>query len=371
MKYAWAFLLAAAPLLAQGTAVGADSIRGAALFTSLACVQCHGMNGAGGSMAPDLGLMADRNFTPASLAATMWNHAPAMWSAMQAANVARPDVDEQAAADLFAFFYSTRFFEKPGDAARGKRIFTDRGCAGCHGLDTQLQPGVPSVSEWGELNRPFALGEAMWNHMPHMIAAMQAKRIAWPMLSGQDLDDLLVYLRNLPATRQLTHEFIVTSGTKGKQLFQEKGCRRCHDSDNSFAGRIRGRTLTDIAAEMWNHGPRMAATNVPPAAFQSGEMRELLSYIWARQFFEDSRDPQRGRHVFVAKHCAGCHETGAAPPLPVAGHIYSAASMIAALWRHGPAMLERMKSRGVAWPRLDAADMSGLIAYLNRSQKRN
>jgi hypothetical protein len=44
--------------------------------------------------------------------------------------------------------------------------------------------------------------------------------------------------------------------------------------------------------------------------------------------------------------------------------------MIAALWHHGPAMLDRMKSQGIAWPRLNAADMSGLIAYLNRSQKK-
>ena len=44
-------------------------------------------------------------------------------------------------------------------------------------------------------------------------------------------------------------------------------------------------------------------------------------------------------------------------------------SMIAVLWHHGPAMLDRMKARGVAWPRLDAADMSGLIAFLNSSKK--
>ena len=38
------------------------------------------------------------------------------------------------AADLFAYFYSARFFEKPGDAARGKRAFAVRGCSNCHGL---------------------------------------------------------------------------------------------------------------------------------------------------------------------------------------------------------------------------------------------
>ncbi len=96
---------------------------------------------------------------------------------------------------------------------------------------------------------------------------------------------------------------------------------------------------------MWDHGPRMAAAGAPPAVFNPGEMRELLSYIWARQFFEDAGDPARGRRVFTAKRCAECHETGAAPKLPAAGGAYSAPAMIAALWRHGPAMLDRMKAQ--------------------------
>ena len=42
--------------------------------------------------------------------------------------------------------------------------------------------------------------------------------------------------------------------------------------------------------------------------------------------------------------------------------------MVSALWHYGPEMLDRMKARGIAWPRLDAADMSGLIAFLNSNQ---
>ena len=53
----------------------------------------------------------------------MWNHAPAMWAAMRARERQAGDLNEQAAGDLFAYFYSARFFEKPGDAARGKRLF--------------------------------------------------------------------------------------------------------------------------------------------------------------------------------------------------------------------------------------------------------
>jgi hypothetical protein len=46
--------------------IAADSTRGAYLFETLSCVQCHSINGIGGTMAPDLGRKVDRNFTPAT-----------------------------------------------------------------------------------------------------------------------------------------------------------------------------------------------------------------------------------------------------------------------------------------------------------------
>ena len=122
-------------MVGRGASYIADSARGRELFGSLSCVQCHSVNGNGSSRGPDLGRIVDRGFTPATLAATMWNHAPAMWAAMNKQGVRAGDLNEQAAADLFAYFYSTRFFETPGDAARGKRAFNVRGCSNCHGLN--------------------------------------------------------------------------------------------------------------------------------------------------------------------------------------------------------------------------------------------
>ena len=39
--------------------------------------------------------------------------------------------------------------------------------------------------------------------------------------------------------------------------------------------------------------------------------------------------------------------------------------LVAALWRHGPAMLERMHSQNIRWPRFETREISDLIAYLN------
>ena len=172
----------------HAASVPADSARGAQLFESLACVQCHSINGKGGTVGPDLGRSIDRDFTPASLAATMWNHAPTMWAAMRARNIGAGDLNEQAAADLFAYFYSVRFFEKPGDAGRGKRLFSSKHCSECHGL-----------TEWQSTGQPMALVNALWNHAATMRQEFANKKLGWPELNAQDLTDMLVYLRNLPS----------------------------------------------------------------------------------------------------------------------------------------------------------------------------
>jgi cytochrome c len=359
-------IFVASVMAAHAAVVAADSERGAALFESLNCVRCHSVNGKGGRIGTDLGRLADRNFTPASLAATMWNHAPTMWGAMRASDIRAGDLDEQAAADLFAYFYSARFFELPGDAARGKRVL-EQDCARCHGLKSATEPGIAPVMEWKCVNTPFELVERMWNHLPRMQAVAAAKRTTLPQLSGQDLVDLLVYVRHLPQSRESEPGFQTTSGTDGPSLFKSKGCEGCHKTGSALAARIRGRTLTEIGAAMWNHGPAMRAAGAPSAHFESGEMRELLSYLWAKQFFEGSGDATRGSHVFSNKGCAGCHSNSAsgAPGLVPGQRQFSGASMVSALWHHGPAMLEAMKKQGKPWPRFEGLEMADLIAYLN------
>jgi cytochrome c2 len=356
----------------EAATIAADSTRGAELFETLSCVQCHSINGKGGTLGPDLGRRVDRNFTPATLAATMWNHAPAMWSSMHERDIRAGDLDEQAAADLFGYFYATRFFEKPGDAGRGKRAFAGLGCASCHGLSDAIRPLVKPVNQWEVLTDPVALAEVMWNHRTRMLEEAGANRIRWPELSAQDLGDVLVYLRNLPSPPSKPAVFRIGAGNDGAAVFTSKGCSGCHQLGSALASRIKGETLTEIAAAMWNHAPKMAAAGAKPVKLEAGEMRELLSYLWAKQFFEDSGDPASGRRVFAAKRCAACHEdqsTGA-PKLTGAGRSFNGAAMVSVLWHHGPRMFDQMKSKGISWPRFERSQMSDLIAFLNSRNRR-
>jgi mono/diheme cytochrome c family protein len=342
----------------------ADSVRGRQLFETLSCVQCHSVNGKGGSVGPDLGRMVDRGFTPASLAATMWNHAPKMWAAMRQQGVRAGVLNEKDAANLFAYFYSARFFEAPGDAARGKRAFASRGCSNCHGIKEGLLPRVKPVSQWESLGDPVALTEAMWNHAPTMLAETRLKQEPWPALTAQDLSDILVYLRNLPFPPSKPPVFQIGSDADGEAVFKARGCAGCHPSVADLSARTQGKTLTEVAAAMWNHEPILSKAGATPTRFAPDEMRDLLGYLWAQQFFQDAGSAAAGRRVFTSKRCASCHDEAAKAP-KLSGRGFNGASMVSALWRHGPSMLSQMQKDRVQWPRFEGSQMADLIAYLN------
>jgi len=345
-----------------------DSQRGERLFQSEGCVQCHSIDGKGGKTAPDLGKRIDRNYTPALLVSVMWNHAPTMWAAMDRQGIRTSVIDEQGAADLFAYFYAVRFFEKPGDAARGKRLFSAKHCSDCHGIYGSKSEDAKPVIKWESLGHPILLAEAMWNHAANMRQAFADQKLAWPEITGQDLSDMLVYLRNLPVTRQLGARLATGEGENGQALFESKGCAQCHTGKLELTSRLKGKTLTDIAADMWDHAPKMAQ---PPPKLALGEMRQIVSYLWAEAILHDSGASADGKKVFAAKSCAVCHNdpSSGAPSLSDRRGGFSTISMIATLWRHGPRMLKEMEARRVAWPKFTARQMSDLIAYLNAGRQ--
>ncbi len=365
----WMLRAAGVGLLVAWSAPAADELtgdahRGEQLFQTERCVECHSIKGRGGRLAPDLGRYIDRDFTPTVMASLLWNHAPQMWQAMRKQGIAKATLSPDSAADLFAYFIAARYFERPGDAARGKQIFTARHCADCHGITASNAAGAPPVAKWESLADPVVMVQQMWNHGPQMREAYAQRKLRWSPLTSQELRDVLVYLQGLPENRALVTAFAFPPSQPGAALFQSKGCVECHKGKLALENRLRDQNLTDIAVDMWNHQPNMKQ---PPPSFSQEEMRQLLGYVWIRQYLRGSGDADRGRKVFADKSCATCHNdpTSGAPPLAKGADAYSAVSMISALWDHGPRMLELMNTKHIMWPRFTAGQMADLIAYLN------
>ncbi len=338
-----------------------DARRGERLFETEQCVQCHSVRGHGGTIAPDLTKRVDRDYTPAVMASLMWNHAPDMWSAMKKQGIEKGTMTTEAAADLFAYFVSARYFEKPGDAGRGKQTFTAKHCAECHGITSSNASGAPPVAKWESLGDPIILAQQMWNHGPRMREAFAQKHLKFTPLTAQELTDMLVYLQNLPETKTLAANFEFPPSEGGEALVKSKGCLDCHAGGWS---KFHNQTITDITVAMWNHQSNMRQ---PPPIFTEGEMREIIGYIWSRQYFRGDGSAERGKKVFAEKNCSTCHNdpSSGAPKLGKGKDAYSNITMVAALWEHGPRMLDSMTQKKLAWPRFSAGQMSDLIAYLN------
>jgi cytochrome c len=377
-------LFAAAVLMLAGTArpqveiVPGSAFRGKDIFSAKGCINCHSIDGVGGTSAPDLARRSARIYSPDLLASVMWNHGPEMWARIEASGRNVPTFTAQEAADLFSYFYSTLYFSVPGDAARGRTVFIDKNCAGCHAIDgTERGETVgPPVSSWARVRDPILWSERMWNHSEQMYAQMQSAGIDWPTLSTQQMVDLLIYLRNLPDTGSEQANFQPGEPELGRAIFTSN-CERCHSFGQSLPGRVDllngagPKTLTGYAAEMWNHAPlmrqRAGAEGLPQ--LEDGAMSDLVGYLFAQRYFSERGDIAAGARVYEAKGCIVCHEqqqaqTGA-PDLKQGSERYSPITLTRALWTHGPQMLRALDQRGLGWPVFEGHEMTDLIAYLN------
>jgi mono/diheme cytochrome c family protein len=365
------FLLLAAPLWSQQPG---DAWRGAQLLRESRCTVCHAIEGAGGGKAPDLARATTRSYTPATMAALLWNHGPAMWRALQQQGIQPAALSAEQMQDVYAYFYALRYFDPPGDAGRGKQVFTEKHCYRCHALTATAESAGPPVSRWKMLADPVMWVRQMWNHAGAMSAQMEREGIAWPQFSVREMADLIVYTRNLPGLTLPPLSLRLGTAASGARVFELKNCAQCHTAGGSESGKIdllaaarREQTLSGLAVAMWNHRPLMEAAararKVELLPLEAEEMADLLAYLFDRGYFQSAGDARRGARVFRAKNCSTCHQQGGEAPELAGRGPFPATAFAAAVWQHGPAMLERMGQRGSSWPTLTERDVADLIAF--------
>ena len=338
-------LVSAATCAARRLPLG-DAERGREVFRTQRCGDCHGVNREGGTTAPDLAEVIDRGFTPSDMAALLWNHSPVMWRALEQRGIARPELSRQQVADLFVYFYAARYFERPGNARRGERVFRSDKCGQCH-ANGDLQ-------SWRSLDHPVLLAHKMWRHPRSEILSHR---------TAQDLADMLVYLRSSAGTPDRT-SFIPGSPEEGRRLFARARCDDCHAGSRALEGRPTRYTLNDFAAAFWNH-PQPLPPEASPLSRE--EMRRLAGYLLSIQFLDEHGDAGAGKQLFKKRGCVNCHEnpSGQTPSRSDMAGSMTSYDLMAAIWKHGPAMNAAMRQKNISWPRLSGPEMADLGAYLH------
>jgi mono/diheme cytochrome c family protein len=372
----WPVLAAAQPLFSPTQ----DPIAGSRVFGTKGCVKCHAVNGAGGRVGPDLGRIArPRSFY--DLATAMWNHAPRMARRMAELGVARPQLDARETGDLVAFLFTLDYFDPPGNAEAGQRLFNEKRCVVCHqvgGTGGVVGPSLDALKQYGS---PIYLATAMWNHGPQMAEVMKARGIARPTFKDADLRDLIAYINAASPVLPQGPLYVLPGRTvQGRVLFAQKRCIECH-AVGAQGGRIapdlaeRGlhRSLSQFVAAMWNKAPAMTDAMkeraVPVPQLKPEEMADIVAYLYSVGYFSQAGDPKKGAEVAAAKGCLGCHglygERGkVASDLARARGLDSPGAVLAALWNHAFVKDPRPAGARTPWPELRAEEMADLVAYL-------
>lgn len=359
-----------------------DAKAGMQLFFDKGCGRCHSVLGQGGRSAPDLARAPGGHLSAAELLAGMWNHAPAMWEKMQLEGVRVPAFKQSEMGDLFAFVYSVRSLDEPGDAARGKELLAQKKCLECHSVAGRGGHAGPDLKNWAAFRNPVSWVQTMWNHAPEMQKAMAQRGVSWPQFRDNDVADLIAYIRTLAPPNGPRVYLRPADADAGRKLFQSKGCVACHAVGGAggtaapdLGSRKLPRTLGQFAGQMWNHAPAMWASmrahQVARPQFSDKEMADLIAYLFAQRYFEGAGNFERGRQTFATKGCAGCHGTGGvAPDLAKLKGNLSPIAFATALWNHGSVMLQAMRDRQMTWPRFQPGEVTDLMEFLNRRPER-
>ena len=166
----------------------------------------------------------------------------------------------------------------------------------------------------------------------------------------------------------------------GSRVFGAKSCVKCH-AVNGLGGKVgpdlgqiaRSRSFYDLATAMWNHLPqmvqRMDALGIVPPKLDVRETEDLIGFLYTLNYFDAPGNAEAGRRYFAEKRCIVCHQIGGTggvvgPNLDFFKQFGSPIFVVAAIWNHGPQMMEAMQARGIERPAFIGPELQDLIAYL-------
>ncbi len=363
------------------TRVLSNPLEGRDLFVKKGCIQCHSIRGTGGKFGPDLGIGSEK-LTFYKFAGLLFGHSPKMLEVAKEMGLEWPLITPGEIASLFGYFYYFNYFEKPGSYKRGKILFKTKHCIKCHSVGGRGPKYAPPLDKFAVYVSPIPIVVSMWNVLPKMTRKMQKMGIKPMKFNGQDILDILAYIRGNAAIRPNKVKYLTPGNPdRGKKLFKSKKCLDCHSIHGEGGdigpdlGRMENvRSISDIMANLWNHGTRMlqliGEIGYSFPKFKIDEMSDLLAYLYSVQYYDEEGDPKKGEVIFKEKGCVNCHgEEKIAPSLTDIKVLSSPFVFTAAAWNHIPIMFDAYQEMKAIWPRFENNEMRDLVSYLLHEAK--
>jgi mono/diheme cytochrome c family protein len=192
-----------------------------------------------------------------------------------------------ASGPAFAQRQEARAYAIWGNPEVGRRVYAEKGCGKCHAIN-----GIGS-SMGPDLGRPpdkpqtiTQIAGAMWNHAPQMRRMAQEKGVRWQSFQESEMRDLIAFLYFLRVQDQ------PGNAARGRMLFDEKHCSRCHGLAGGGGG---GKVATDVdrwkrygspilwAEIMWRHAAQMETKmhelGLSWPRLEGNDMIDLITFI--------------------------------------------------------------------------------------------
>jgi mono/diheme cytochrome c family protein len=180
--------------VASEMVVPGDPGKGRALFGSKGCANCHQPGSAKSNLGTDLASSGPAGSVN-SLVARLWAHYPRMSQSIAISGIAYPKISIEEMEHLISYVFWVKASGLAGNPENGQVLYRSKECASCHSKSDGHDATAPSLRSSTATTSPYALLSAIWNHGPAMEARLSASKISWPTLNGEEMRDLVAYLR--------------------------------------------------------------------------------------------------------------------------------------------------------------------------------
>jgi cytochrome c551/c552 len=216
----------------------------------------------------------------------------------------------------------------------------------------------------------------MWNHSPKMLKMIDQLNAKQTKINTEDFRKLRYFIAFLG--------YISKNGnvSKGRELFVQMNCIKCHSAGISTAGKINLNKKSDYASPiylaqvMWNHAAEMhkkqELSKSAIGSFKGNEFANLAAYLESlspqgkkNKNLMYPGNPVLGEKLFESKNCVYCHlKEKIGTPLDKINLHKSVNEIAGMMWNHSTLMETAMQEKKISWPSFKESEMGNLIAYL-------